>query len=135
VLLAADVDSTVEALLAPAPGVALLKVAHHGSGSSSGARFLARLRPRIAALSVGAHNPFGHPDAGALHRLRASGVEILRTDREGALWFELSEEGVRRVEWRAGEPLAGEWSSGDGEARAAVVSEQRAALARAAPRW
>jgi len=67
--------------------------------------------------------------------LRASGVEILRTDREGALWFELSEEGVRRVEWRAGEPLAGEWSSGDGEARAAVVSEQRAALARAAPRW
>jgi competence protein ComEC len=133
VLLAADVDSTVEESLAVAPGVVLLKVAHHGSGSSSGARFLMRLRPRIAALSVGARNPFGHPDAGALRRLRASGAILLRTDHEGALWFELAADGARRVDWRAGEPLV---TSGAGEAdRTARASELRAALARAAPRW
>ena len=99
-LLAADVDSTVEDSLTAAPGVALLKVAHHGSGSSSGACFLARIRPHVAALSCGAHNPFGHPEAGALRRLTASGAQLFRTDREGALWFEFSVDGVRRIDWR-----------------------------------
>jgi competence protein ComEC len=146
VLLAADVDSTVEDSLAVAPGIALLKVAHHGSGSSSGARFLERVRPRLAALSCGARNPFGHPEAGALARLSASGATLLRTDREGALWFELSSEGVRRVDWQAGEPLvARESGTGGGGAapgrpppRAvpdAAAAARRAALARPAARW
>jgi len=123
VLLAADVDSTVEDSLAASSGVALLKVAHHGSGSSSGARFLARIRPRIAALSCGARNPFGHPEAGALRRLEAAGAELHRTDREGALWFELSPEGARIIDWRGGGALE------------TTPAARRAALARAEPRW
>ena len=103
-LLAADVDSTIERALDVAPGLTLLKVAHHGSGSSSGAWFLAHARPRIAAISCGRRNPFGHPDAGALARLAHVGARIDRTDREGALWYELDRYSIRRVDWRRESP-------------------------------
>ncbi|MBI5711504.1 MAG: DNA internalization-related competence protein ComEC/Rec2 [Candidatus Eisenbacteria bacterium] len=103
-LFLADVDSTVEESLAVAPGVLILKVAHHGSASSSGARFLARVRPALALLSVGARNHFGHPSPVVLGRLAAAGTQVRRTDREGALWLEWSREGVQLLEWRAGEP-------------------------------
>ncbi|MBI1798184.1 MAG: hypothetical protein HYR73_00690, partial [Candidatus Eisenbacteria bacterium] len=101
-LLAADADSAVERAIAVEPGLALLKVAHHGSGSSSGARFLGRVRPLYAAISVGRFNRFGHPDRGALARLEATGARVVRTDREGALWFDLSDAGISRIDWRAG---------------------------------
>ena len=103
-LLLADVDSTVERMLRVAPGVALLKVAHHGSASSSGTSWLARARPLVGAISCGRHNPFGHPDPRALGRLREAGCEILRTDEEGALWFESTPAGIRRLDWRKEAP-------------------------------
>jgi competence protein ComEC len=103
-LLAADLDSTQEELLNVTAPLAVLKVAHHGSASSSGARFLERARPGLAVISCGRRNAFGHPDAGALARLAAVGATIARTDREGAVWLELSERGARRVDWRGREP-------------------------------
>ena len=103
-LFLADVDSTVEESLAVVPGVLILKTAHHGSASSSGVRFLARARPALAILSVGARNHFGHPSPAVLERLAAGGTRALRTDRAGALWLEWSEEGARLLDWRAGEP-------------------------------
>jgi competence protein ComEC len=106
VLLAADVDSTREDSLVFAPGLEVLKVAHHGSASSSGARFLARARPRLALITVGRHNAFGHPTPGALARLAAAGATIVRTDRDGAVWLELSSSGARRIDWRRGRPVA-----------------------------
>src|SRR5205823_5469592 len=84
--------------------VALLKVGHHGSGSSSGSSFLRRVRPRWAVISCGRRNPFGHPDPGALERLGAVGATIVRTDRSGALWFEADSSGVRLLDWRRGTP-------------------------------
>ncbi len=105
-LLVADADSLVEERLLAAPSPALLKVGHHGSGSSSGAAWLARLRPAHAAVSCGARNPHGHPDPGSLARIAAAGVALARTDREGSLWYELSRSGARRLEWRA----RGEWT-------------------------
>jgi competence protein ComEC len=102
-LLAADADSAVEAALEVAPDLALLKVAHHGSASSSGASFLTRVRPRLAAISVGRNNRFGHPDARALARLESCGAQVMRTDLSGALWFEVSESGARVLDWRRGE--------------------------------
>lgn len=102
VLLAADVDSAVEARLAPLGKLGGLKVAHHGAAASSGAAFLAATRPRWAVVSCGRHNPFGHPDAGALARLAAAGARVRRTDRDGTLWLELSAEGVRELAWRNG---------------------------------
>ena len=58
------------------------------------------MRPRLAAISVGRRNRFGHPDPGALARLAASGVTLHRTDEEGALWFELSDSGAQLLDWR-----------------------------------
>jgi len=82
----------------------VLKAGHHGSGSSTGATFLARLSPLHAAVSCGARNPYGHPAPGTLARLAAMGVIVDRTDVEGALWYELDASGVRRLDWRRDSP-------------------------------
>ncbi len=102
--LMADADSVVERALTPSGEVALLKAGHHGSGSSSGAAFVQAVRPRVVALSCGAHNAYGHPDARACERLACSGARLDRTDRDGTLWYELDARGVRRLDWRSGEP-------------------------------
>jgi len=102
ILFMADVDSAAEDSLAAAPGVGILKVAHHGSSSSTGARFLSRVRPAVALLSVGARNRFGHPSPLVLERLRDAGARVRRTDLEGALWLEWCPDGVADVEWRGG---------------------------------
>jgi competence protein ComEC len=66
----------------------VLKVAHHGSRSSTGAELVRAVRPIVAVVSVGTRNPYGHPDEGVLARLAEAGVEIYRTDRDGAVIFE-----------------------------------------------
>jgi competence protein ComEC len=110
VLLTADADSTVEARLAVAPGVELLKTGHHGARSSSGVLFLSRAAPREAVVSAGRRNPFGHPHEETLARLVAAGARVRRTDLEGAVWYELSASGLEDVDWRRRAPrsLAGE---------------------------
>jgi competence protein ComEC len=55
-------------------------------------------------ISAGRRNAFGHPDPGALARLIAAGATPLRTDRDGAVWLELSASGVRRIDWRQERP-------------------------------
>jgi len=99
-LLMADADTLVEKSLAIEPGVAVLKAGHHGSNTSSAAAFVQAAAPRRVLLSVGLHNVYGHPHPAALARLAASGATIDRTDREGALWYELAPDGVRRIDWR-----------------------------------
>jgi competence protein ComEC len=111
-LLTADADSNVELALECAPVPAVLKAGHHGSGSSSAATFLARLRPLRVAVSCGARNPYGHPAPGTLARLAGVAAIVDRTDHDGALWYELGEAGVRRLDWRAGEPGTGARAGG-----------------------
>jgi len=111
-LLPADVDSLVEEQLAFRGPVALLKAGHHGSASSSGGAFLARARPAVAWISAGARNAYGHPSPLALARLARAGARVDRTDLDGALWYELTARGVRRLDWRRGEP---ERRAGPGE--------------------
>lgn len=65
----------------------LLKVPHHGSRTSSTGEFLRRVRPRMAAISVGVANPWGHPDREVVDRLDAAGIVVVRTDRDGAVLF------------------------------------------------
>jgi competence protein ComEC len=86
----------------PEGRVEVLKVAHHGSRSSTAAEFLASTRPRLAILSVGARNPFGHPSPEVLSRLHGSGALVLRTDRDGTV--EIATDGARiwRLDRRAG---------------------------------
>lgn len=88
VLLTADIDAQTEAqLLAGNESLAatVLKVAHHGADSASTARFLAAVEPRIAVISVGAENRFGHPSAEVLRQLDAVGCQVLRTDQQGTI--------------------------------------------------
>ena len=100
-LLCADIDSTVEASLG-LRSIEVLKVAHHGAATSSGARALALMHPQVALISCGRHNPFGHPDPGAVDRLLQAGASVHRTDREGTIWLEIGPSGVRRIDWRSG---------------------------------
>jgi competence protein ComEC len=63
----------------------VLKVGHHGSKNSTMPEFLKSVGPQIAIISAGKQNPYGHPSAELLERLRGSGARILRTDEEGAV--------------------------------------------------
>lgn len=72
----------------------VLKVAHHGSSTSTTRAFLDAVHPRIALVSVGAHNTYGHPDAGVLRDLAADGVATLRTDRLGTVVLRFDATGV-----------------------------------------
>ena len=62
----------------------VLKVGHHGSRYASTAAFIAAVDPRVAIISVGRHNTFGHPAPATLETLGAAGAEIYRTDQCGA---------------------------------------------------
>jgi len=89
-LLAGDIEKPVErTLVEEAEPIAsrFLKVAHHGSSTSSTDAFLAQVQPRYAAISVGENNPFNHPTVAALERLHASGAQVFRTDKDGAITF------------------------------------------------
>ncbi len=63
----------------------VLKIGHHGSKNSTTPEFLAAVHPRIAVISAGEDNPYGHPNPELLERLTTAGVRILRTDRDGAV--------------------------------------------------
>jgi competence protein ComEC len=89
-MLPGDLEKQAEkSLLAETPEASLradvLKVGHHGSKNSTTREFLAAVHPRIAVISAGEDNPYGHPNAELLARLEKAGVRILRTDRDGAV--------------------------------------------------
>jgi competence protein ComEC len=82
-LLAADAEA--EAVhLDPGP-LDVLKVAHHGSEGAGLADLLERTRPRLAIVSAGEDNPFGHPTPATLQTLTEFGVQIVRTDVDGTV--------------------------------------------------
>ena len=66
----------------------VLKVAHHGSASSTSTELLDHWRPNLAIISCGRGNAFGHPAASVLSRLAARGIATYRTDLDGQvqLW-------------------------------------------------
>lgn len=92
-LLTGDVEQDVERYLVDTLGEALrsdvLKVAHHGSGSSTSARFLKAVAPESAVVSAGADNRYGHPHADVIARLGAAiGAEnVFNTARDGAVEY------------------------------------------------
>ena len=76
------------------PEADLLKVAHHGSATSTIPLLLDRVHPRFAVISVGARNTYGHPRGEVLARLGEAGVMTYRTDLEGAVTFYLDGKSV-----------------------------------------
>lgn len=63
----------------------VLKVGHHGSRTSTSASFLTEVKPKIAVISVGKDNDYGHPTASILTRLQKSGINLYRTDNSGTI--------------------------------------------------
>ena len=91
-LFMADADKEVEEYLIDIYSNELdcdvLKVAHHGSKTSTGEDFLKVVSPKYSVISVGVNN-YGHPNEEVLHRLRKVNSEILRTDKLGNIMFVL----------------------------------------------
>jgi competence protein ComEC len=86
-----------ELLRAGAPRLAadFLKIGHHGSRTSTSQAFLDAVAPSAAAISCGARNRFGHPHPETTHRLAARGIEVLRTDRDGAVRWQTDGDSAR----------------------------------------
>ncbi|MFJ9115705.1 ComEC/Rec2 family competence protein [Streptomyces sp. NPDC102394] len=89
-LLLGDLEPPAQQALLRSPqgallgGVDVLKVAHHGSAYQD-PELIRRVAPRVALISCGEDNPYGHPAPGTVAALRALGAVVLRTDRDGAL--------------------------------------------------
>lgn len=96
VLFTGDIEGDGESRVAQSglPDVDVLKVAHHGSNTSTSDAFLAAMRPKTAVISVGANNRYGHPSAEVLQRLKKSGSKVFRTDRHGAVTLIITPEGM-----------------------------------------
>ena len=73
----------------PPHQVGVLKVSHHGAENGTDNAVLRRLRPHNAWVSVGRHNRFGHPNPAIIKLLKKYGVEVHRSDREGAWRYPL----------------------------------------------
>jgi len=63
----------------------VLKVGHHGSETSSTPPFLDVVRPRVALVSVGEGNTYGHPSSDVMQALETRQAQVLRTDRDGSV--------------------------------------------------
>jgi competence protein ComEC len=88
VLLEADAEKPTEKFVSGEdPAADVLKVAHHGSASSSAEGLLSAVRPRFAVISVGARNVYHHPRPEVLRRLQEAHVVTFRTDTDGATTF------------------------------------------------
>ncbi|MDC0766240.1 ComEC/Rec2 family competence protein [Streptomyces sp. HD] len=89
-LLLGDLEPPAQRALLRSPagallgGVDVLKVAHHGSAYQD-PELIRRAAPRLALISCGADNPYGHPAPSTVAALRAQGAVVLRTDEDGAL--------------------------------------------------
>jgi competence protein ComEC len=97
VLIAGDVEARSErAMLRRGEAVRaeILIAPHHGSTTSSTPEFVAAVAPEIAVFSAGYRNRFGHPRVEVVERYAAAGSRILRSDRDGALSFDIDYAGV-----------------------------------------
>jgi competence protein ComEC len=87
-LLTGDIERDAEAALVAAGDNLrsdIVKVAHHGSRTSSTEPFVNAVRPSLALVSVGLASPFGHPDKAVVARWRATGAQVLQTGRTGTI--------------------------------------------------
>ncbi len=87
ILFTGDIEAEVEERLTGVSeyDVDVLKVAHHGSKTSSSDNFVSKLSPQFSIISVGRNNSFGHPHNSVLETLEINGSKIYRTDKSGLI--------------------------------------------------
>ncbi len=91
ILLTGDIGKAVEADVAaatPPARLRVVKIPHHGSLTSSTPAFVRAMKPRVAVVSAGRANHFGHPVPEILDRYTSVGAEVFRTDQDGAVMLE-----------------------------------------------
>ena len=100
ILFTGDVEAEGEEQLIAAglQRVDILKVAHHGSPTSSSEAFIQAAHPALAVISCGRGNSFGFPSPAVLARLRAVGAEVARTDLDGTVTVTIGGDGAIAVE-------------------------------------
>ncbi|HET9986251.1 MAG TPA: MBL fold metallo-hydrolase [Longimicrobiales bacterium] len=114
-LLAGDAEvDEINALLATdfLPDVDVLKADHHGSRNGVTPAWLARTKPEVIVISVGAGNSYGHPHAQALRYYQAGGRRVYRTDRDGDVVVQVDTAGTYRVSTRTGTKAGSSSSAG-----------------------
>ncbi|KHL91686.1 hypothetical protein QW71_33130, partial [Paenibacillus sp. IHB B 3415] len=72
----------------------ILKVAHHGSKTATGADWLTFWHPAAAVISAGVNNLYGHPNGDVLDRLKDANTEVYRTDQHGEIQFRVGKEAI-----------------------------------------
>lgn len=72
----------------------VLKLPHHGSVNGTNQALLDLVKPKYAVIEVGANNNYGHPHAAVLDLLNKNNITYYRTDRDGAIQFLMTEQGV-----------------------------------------
>ncbi len=122
VLLTGDIERETEDRIArdygPGLQAAVLKVAHHGSRTSTTPAFLKAVRPRWALCSTGMRNRFGFPHPEVVRRLHDGGVRLLCTGEVGQVRLVLSSEGRVMAETFRGRPSrGGSWGYTEFESR------------------
>jgi competence protein ComEC len=108
ILLTGDVEQAIDPQLL-AEGIAahgtgpldVLKVAHHGSGTATTDAFVEQMDPRVAVISAGFGNPYGHPSPATVARLIDNGARVFRTDDDGTV--EISTDGTDLVAYADGD--------------------------------
>ena len=75
----------------------ILKIAHHGSKTSTTDKFLSKVNPKIALIGVGENNNFGHPSEDVITRLNNKHINIYRTDMYGEIEILINHNGKIRV--------------------------------------
>lgn len=88
-------EAAAGASLARGPPVAVLKVSHHGSRSSTTRSFVSDARPRFAVISVG-RNSYGHPTDEVVQRLRGAGARVFSTQKNGSVTLTVTSRGALR---------------------------------------
>jgi competence protein ComEC len=87
-VLTGDIGREVEQALLPTLDllpIVVLKSPHHGSGTSSSAGFIEKLKPRLVVIGVGRANPYGHPVPQVMKRYEQAHSAVFRTDRDGQI--------------------------------------------------
>jgi len=97
-LLSGDLEKEREKLLVEKNfhlNAELLKAGHHGSKTSNTAEFLAKIGAKYVFISCGINNPFKHPAAETIARMKADGMTVYRTDLDGNIEIDLGQDLVK----------------------------------------